>query len=1056
MNTQHHGGSSRGRDSDPHSHDTMRCSLEQKFAATGDERHEPPPIPDHVLLRRIGSGAYGDVWLARSTLGTLRAVKIVYRARFEEDHPYEREFKGIVNYEPISRSHEGLVQVLHVGRNDEAGCFYYVMERADDAGGEPRSKCPDPKAGSDRQIRPAPSDVALRSSESAYVPRTLRCEIVRSQRLPPRDAAQLVLRLASALGHLHAQGLVHRDIKPSNIIFVGGQPKLADIGLVTGAGSSHTFVGTEGFVPPEGPGTQQADLFALGKLLYELATGRNRMEFPQLPPQADQLPHGDALLELNEVMTRACAPDLKFRYASTTEFQADLNLFLAGHSLRRARTVERHLARTRKFAMGASGFLVLAVGLVWLAKNEEHRAKERVLEAAKHSLTETTLRRRAQAAEHATQQQLYTALLEQARATVLSGELGQRVRALDAIRRASAISNSTALRGVALAAYALPDLKFERELPYGSQFTLRLVDSSFERIAVCRGRGAVQIRSTSDDRLLATLPASTNLPAHYAEWSPDGRFLAVKRDWNSRGTRADKEVWSVADARLLLLLRDVPFNAMSFHPRLPELLVGEPGALAIWDLEQHSRAIRIRLEGTPQWLRFSPDGKAVAATYPVGRDWVVSVHRISTGQRIASTVFNKLVASFNWHPSGRWLAVADYSGTVHWMDALTGESQPLGHHKAEATRVEFSPDGDYLISGGWDRELICWDARTLRRAFTAGLDGYVGRFRSDGQMYALETENSVQFYEFKRADGHHEFSEDLGALLRYAAFSPDNRWLAAAGRHAVGVWDLHQGGSGALATNAWTTRVNFAADGDLFADRPGACFHWRVLPGTNAGAPPKLLPLKVALPEHFRSLCTVSNTVVLTTTRGSAVIEDARTEFPPGVWTKTVAGYNGVSSDGRWLAIFASFTPYLSIHRLPGLERVAILTNLSNIRSFQFSPAGDELAVACRLGVEFWSTATWLRTRSMTNYNNQLYSADGRTMWLTREFRAGGLHNARTGALLMTLPIGTYPLAVSPDGRQLAVSVNLRRLQVWDLEEMRTQLRNLGLDWGDAGQLVGN
>ena len=110
-------------------------------------------------------------------------------------------------------------------------------------------------------------------------------------------------------------------------------------------------------------------------------------------------------------------------------------------------------------------------------------------------------------------QQLYTALLEQARATVRSGELGQRVKALDAVRRAAAISNSAALRGVALAAHALPDLRFERELPYGSEFTLRLVDPSFERIALCRGRGPVEIRSTADQRLLATLPASTNLPS---------------------------------------------------------------------------------------------------------------------------------------------------------------------------------------------------------------------------------------------------------------------------------------------------------------------------------------------------------------------------------------------------------------------------------------------------------------------------------------------------------------------------------------------------------------
>src|SRR5262249_25547896 len=153
----------------------------------------------------------------------------------------------------------------------------------------------------------------------------LRSELAQRPRLPPSDAAQLVLRLASALGCLHAHGLVHRDIKPSNVIFVGGQPKLADIGLVTDVGSSHSFVGTEGFIPPEGPGTPAADLYGLGKLLYELATGRDRLDFPQLPPRLNQLPDGAALLELNEVITRACAPQPAQRYAVATELQADLN-----------------------------------------------------------------------------------------------------------------------------------------------------------------------------------------------------------------------------------------------------------------------------------------------------------------------------------------------------------------------------------------------------------------------------------------------------------------------------------------------------------------------------------------------------------------------------------------------------------------------------------------------------------------------------------------------------------------------------------------------------------
>jgi len=91
----------------------------------------PPTTPDHTLRRPIGRGAYGEVWLARNIMGAPRAVKIIWRRQFESDRPYEREFKGVQRYEPVSRSADGLVHVLHVGRHDAEGYFYYVMELAD-------------------------------------------------------------------------------------------------------------------------------------------------------------------------------------------------------------------------------------------------------------------------------------------------------------------------------------------------------------------------------------------------------------------------------------------------------------------------------------------------------------------------------------------------------------------------------------------------------------------------------------------------------------------------------------------------------------------------------------------------------------------------------------------------------------------------------------------------------------------------------------------------------------------------------------------------------------
>ena len=93
--------------------------------ATGasDNFRKPPQIPDHSLIRRIGTGSYGDVWLAQSSLGVYRAVKIVHRNSFQSSRPFDRELFGIRQFEPLSRSHEGFIDVLHVGVNAAEGCL---------------------------------------------------------------------------------------------------------------------------------------------------------------------------------------------------------------------------------------------------------------------------------------------------------------------------------------------------------------------------------------------------------------------------------------------------------------------------------------------------------------------------------------------------------------------------------------------------------------------------------------------------------------------------------------------------------------------------------------------------------------------------------------------------------------------------------------------------------------------------------------------------------------------------------------------------------------------
>src|SRR5262245_8413323 len=98
------------------------------------QNQKPPTIPDHEMLREIGEGAFGVVWLARDCLGGFHAIKVVHRKKFESERPFLREMDGIRRFEPISRAHEGFVPILQVGRNQAEDYFYYVMELADDSG----------------------------------------------------------------------------------------------------------------------------------------------------------------------------------------------------------------------------------------------------------------------------------------------------------------------------------------------------------------------------------------------------------------------------------------------------------------------------------------------------------------------------------------------------------------------------------------------------------------------------------------------------------------------------------------------------------------------------------------------------------------------------------------------------------------------------------------------------------------------------------------------------------------------------------------------------------
>jgi serine/threonine protein kinase len=310
----------------------------------------PPTIPEHELIRPIGSGSGGTVWLSRNTLGTFRAVKIIRAESSRRGRSFQTELNGVLKFEPVSRLHDGLVDILQVGGSEAVGYFYYVMELADDV-------------NSGQVIVP-----------ERYVPRTLEYDLKHRGKLPIGECVRNGAAIASALGFLHRHDLLHRDIKPGNIIFVKGFPELADIGLVSKISEPARQIGTVGFIPPEGAGTARADIYSLGKVLYEMSTGRDRNDYPQLPETLTDTAEDRDLVRFNKIVLKACRADAGRRYQSAEELLTALVSFQFSRYDPRKEKARRRalkLVSAGGLLIGAAVIVLSVWHLIWLLKHGE-------------------------------------------------------------------------------------------------------------------------------------------------------------------------------------------------------------------------------------------------------------------------------------------------------------------------------------------------------------------------------------------------------------------------------------------------------------------------------------------------------------------------------------------------------------------------------------------------------------------------------------------------------------------------------------------------------------
>jgi len=266
---------------------------------------QPPEIPDYELILLIGEGGFGQIWMGRDVLGLHRAIKVIRYENSSSLESYQAEYHGLRHYAPFSRKYEGLIEIHHVGIREQDGFYYYVMDLADDL-----------YLGD--QVAPN------------YQPKTMRSylDIHEGRRIPVQEAIHIGIEAVEALSYLHSENLVHRDVKPENFLCINGKWKLADLGFVSARGSK-TYVGSLGYIAPEGPGNPSADVHGLGKILYEMVTGNEVANFPECPSWVfDASDEADLFKALNNVILKAADPIAQNRQQSGQELLADLNSIL--------------------------------------------------------------------------------------------------------------------------------------------------------------------------------------------------------------------------------------------------------------------------------------------------------------------------------------------------------------------------------------------------------------------------------------------------------------------------------------------------------------------------------------------------------------------------------------------------------------------------------------------------------------------------------------------------------------------------------------------------------
>lgn len=614
------------------------------------------------VMRIIGRGGMGLVLEAfDSRLQRNVAIKVLDPEYADDDTARQRFCREA--RAAASVTHENVVAVHQVERSDEHGLPYLVMQ--------------------------------LVAGES------LEDRLLREKALPFREVVRIGLQAAQGLVAAHAQGLVHRDIKPGNILLEppNDRVKLTDFGLarvVDDVKLTKTgFVtGTPLYMAPEQSLGEEADprsdLFSLGAVLYEMASGQPPFTGPS------------ALVILRQITEAKHRPLREVNPAIPDWFSSTIDRLLEKKPADRIQTAAQ-LAELLEFE--------------W-------------------ALMKTT-------SEDVPQVCQIEARKEAIRNRWIAAGIGAGFLTLGLIGGLFLASRGSSDKEPAAAATSAPivptavaDSKTEPvvvlKASAGTVWSVAF-DPANDLIAMAVEDGSVRLWDWRKQSVTTTLNAHRGVV-----WQ--ARFLKESGQLATAGDDGFIKLWAAPFAEPTKSFRHAnAARGFAFSRDEQKLFAGDrDGGLKVWSLTEEEPLAETRLPGAIYALALSPDESIIATA---GSDRTVRLwDSQSLAPRLPLEGHAGPVYSVGFHPEGRLLASAGWDKTIRLWDVGSGElKRSWEAHDGDIWSVVFSPDGKRLASGGHDGVVKVWDVDTGKRVFTGGgnaLAVHTLTFDGDGRHLA--------------------------------------------------------------------------------------------------------------------------------------------------------------------------------------------------------------------------------------------------------------------------------------------------------------------------------